>query len=208
MVTCPKLVFLAVVCGRLLGACRSEELQLYAAYSRGELQSVKLRTDGFYFRSTPPCGLSDSTLEVLYFFNEGSCYHGNWRFVKDLDHFVQKLRSSQRFDSGERSGMGWGLYKWSDDTLYIEQFSHATRGRWRVASWKAVLKGDVLRKVFHEDSPYLVSGLEECVKPYDFHPSDWKPDPSRFFEQNKAFLRSQAYHMKRARKREARRSRR
>lgn len=196
MVKYRQLAFLMVVCGFVTGACRTEQLHLYVAYKRGDLRTEKPRTDGFYYRLTPPCGFSDSTMTVIYFYRDGSSYHGNWRPESDLDRFEEKLRGYFRPEKNINHGMGWGVYQWRGDTLHIEQFNYATRGRLRAAIWKAVMHGDVLQKVFSQTSHYTQSGLAECVGPFHFRPSSWKPDSSRFFEQDRGFLRSQAYYEK------------
>jgi hypothetical protein len=205
-------VLFMLLCSLVVGACRIDQLHLYPAYKRGELLTDKLRADGFYYRLTPPCGLSDSILSILFIYHDGSCYTANWHPETDLEHFEESLRSSERFARKEGrhrdSGPGWGLYKWVGDTMHVEQFVLFARWRLQAGRWSAFLDDTTLHEVFRPGSVFLLSGKSECVKPFDFHPSDWKPDPSRFFEQNKAFLRSQAYYMKRDRKREARRSRR
>lgn len=205
MVSHHRLAFLAAVCVLLLAACRTEELKLYPAYMRGELWSEKPRTDGFYYRHIPPCGRSLSITEVVIFYQNGACYQENWSLDTSLAAIEESLSQPVRYSvTGQRlsDGMGWGICQWDDDTLHIEQLTFATRGRVRVTKWKAVMHGDVLQKVFRKDSPLVTSGLPECVRPFDFHPTDKKPDPKRFFEQDKQFLRSQKYYMEQARKRE------
>jgi len=106
-----------------------------------------------------------------------------------------EIRDSFRYTLGGKAhqGMGWGLFSVSKNSLRIEQFTHATRGRLRVATWTATIVGNTLVKESFQDTSSFGTNSIGCSNPLLFRPSNWKPDPDVFFERDKQFIKSQEY---------------
>lgn len=191
-------------------SCRDEELILYAAYTRQQLTNGALRTDGYYYRHLPPCGRTVPLTEVAFFYDDGTCYWSTLSIDPPTDtnlfHLEQKMRNSERLNPADRKvhGFGWGLYQWRSDTLYVEQFVLATRGRMRVAVTRALLRNGLLQELFTTNSLFLKDGSSACLAPLRFRPCAWRPDPSMLFEENRSFRRSQGHFLKRRIRKEER----
>ena len=202
MVGISKRVWVCIGLVVTLTSCRTEELILYGEYRSGQLRTDIPRLDGYYYRHQASCGDERQGNEVVFFYEDGSLLHQIWPMDSDLTHFELELKDSRQYviDRGYDRGFGWGLGYWKQDTVFAEQFSHATRGRMRVRRWVANLSADGLTMLSYSTPGYPTSYVY-CSTKFRFRHSTWKPDPAAFFERDRQFIRSQEYFIrKKARK--------
>jgi len=179
-------------------SCRDEELILYRDYRSGRLHTDMPRLEGYYYSHQTPYGYNRQANEVVFFYADGSLLHEIWPIDTDLTHFEATLKNSRQYvvDRGCDRGFGWGLGCWRQDTVFAEQFSHATRGRMRVRRWVANLSADGMTMLSYSTPNYPIYNVD-CSTKFSFRVCTWKPDPAAFFERDKQFIRSQEYFIRR-----------
>lgn len=192
----------------LVGCGGWEKLPSFKSYYEGTtVVSNIVQTDGFYVS-----GLTGSVFHtkgepvrrwvgVQCFYSDGAYFHAGFDCHDEIDSVLPTLRRFLNTDWGRRNstetGLFWGLYTTSGDTVLTEDFFPIN------GEHRAVLR---THKTLSDTSVICLSwvaahrqgfGIRDKPRrpdrpiPAQFVRSEWKPDSTEFLRTRTDFLRSQ-----------------